>query len=669
MLVVPTGSPQRVRPAADWKPVPQPDMKSPLETPQKSRSRGTEETSAKPAPAASVIDTSKMSEGKRAALELTEASRDPLDDRGSFASNLFIGRYDFARIHPYPEQSAEDRAAGEEFLGSLKKYLRENIDADEIDRTGEIPQKNIDDLFAMGAFGVKIPKQYGGLGLSQVNYGRAAMLLGSWDANLTALVSAHQSIGVPQPLLLFGTEEQKKKYLPRVARREISAFALTEWNAGSDPANMSLRADPTEDGSAFIMNGEKLWCTNLIKAGVLVVMAKTAPKIVNGKERKQITAFIVDVDSPGLEITYRCRFMGLRALYNGIVKFTNVRVPRENMIAKEGQGLKVALTTLNTGRLTIPAACVGLTKRLLEICRKWASERVQWGVPIGQHAAIAGKIAEMAGNVFAMEAMTFLTSSLVDRKAGDLRIETAMCKMWATETTWKMADDAMQVRGGRGYETAQSLAGRGEEPIAVERFLRDCRINLIFEGSSEIMRLFIAREALDPHLKVGGGIFNTQLPMSERAKAIFTSGKFYAGWYPRQWLPGGADKIDNLHSDLQAHVNYAARTSKRLARGLFHAMARFGPKLDRQQLLLSRFVGIATELFAISATCSYAQSLLSQGRPSDEVLSLADYFCRSARTRIDHHFAGTRRNVDKPGYQLTQDLLAGKHEALRSGIV
>jgi len=677
MLFVPTGSPQRVRPAADWKPVPRPKMKSPLEAPEKQIA---EETSAKsaartdssggePAPAASVIDTSKMSEGKRAALELAEASRDPLDDRGSFASNLFIGRYDFARIHPYPEQSAEDRAAGEEFLGSLKKYLRENIDADEIDRTGEIPQKNIDDLFAMGAFGVKIPKQYGGLGLSQVNYGRAAMLLGSWDANLTALVSAHQSIGVPQPLLLFGTEEQKKKYLPRVARSEISAFALTEWNAGSDPANMSLRADPTEDGSAFIMNGEKLWCTNLIKAGVLVVMAKTAPKIVNGKERKQITAFIVDVDSPGLEITYRCRFMGLRALYNGIVKFTNVRVPRENMISKEGAGLKVALTTLNTGRLTIPAACVGLTKRLLEICRKWARERVQWGVPIGQHAAIAGKIAEMAGNVFAMEAMTFLTSSLVDRKAGDLRIETAMCKMWATETTWKMADDAMQVRGGRGYETAQSLAGRGEEPIAVERFLRDCRINLIFEGSSEIMRLFIAREALDPHLKVGGAIFNTQLPMSERAKAVFTSGKFYAGWYPRQWLPGGADKIDNLHSDLQAHVNYAARASKRLARGLFHAMARFGPKLDRQQLLLSRFVGIATELFAISATCSYAQLLLGQGKPSDEVLPLAGYFCRSSRTRIDSHFAGTRRNVDKRGYQLTQDLLAGKHEALRQGIV
>lgn len=642
-------------------------MKSPLEAPERQIA---EETSAKPEkPAVSVIDTSKMTRGQREALELAEASRDPLDDRGSFASNLFIGRYDFSRIHPYPIQSAEDTAAGEQFLTSLANYLRENVDADEIDRTGEIPQKNIDDLFAMGAFGVKIPKQYDGLGLSQVNYGRAAMLLGSWDANLTALVSAHQSIGVPQPLLLFGTEQQKQKYLPRVARKEISAFALTEWNAGSDPANMSLRAEPTEDGSGFILNGEKLWCTNLIKAGVLVVMARTPSKMVNGRERKQITAFIVDVNSPGLEITYRCHFMGLRALYNGVVKFTNVSVPRENMIAKEGQGLKVALTTLNTGRLTIPAACVGLSKRLLEICRKWASERIQWGVPIGKHAAIAGKIAEMAGSVFAMEAMTFLTSALVDRKAGDLRIETAMCKVWSTETTWRIADEAMQVRGGRGYETAQSLIGRGEEGVPVERFLRDCRINMIFEGSSEIMRLFIAREALDPHLKVGGAIFNTQLPMSERAKAVFTSGKFYAGWYPRQWMPADAGKIGNLQADLQPHVRYAARASKRLARGLFHAMARFGPKLDREQLLLSRFVGIATELFAMSATCSFAQSKIDNGTPTEEVLPIADYFCRSARMKIENHFAGTAYNVDKRGYNLVQNLLAGKHAALREGIV
>ena len=406
-----------------------------------------------------------------------------------------------------------------------------------------------------------------------------------------------------------------------------------------------------------------------MKAGVLVVMAKTAPKIVNGKERKQITAFIVEVDTPGLAMPHRCHFMGLRALYNGVVTFKDVRVPRENIIAGEGKGLKVALTTLNTGRLTIPAACVGLCKRLLEICRKWAAERIQWGAPIGQHSAIAGKIAEMAGNTFAMEAMTFLTSALVDRKESDLRVETAMCKMWSTETTWHSADDAMQVRGGRGYETAQSLAARGEEPIPVERFLRDCRINLIFEGSSEIMRLFIAREALDPHLKVGGAIFNTQLPWSTRLKAVFSSGWFYARWYPKQWFGGGARDLEGLHDALREHVNYAAATSKRLARGLFYAMARFGPKLDREQLLLSRFVEIATELFAISATCSHAQSLIDAGKPLEEILSVANYFCRAARLRIEHHFAGTKRNADRSGYNLTQELLAEKHAELRGGIV
>src|SRR5437870_1122186 len=529
-------------------------MKAPLEAPpeQVKAETGVKETPK--AGSAPIIDTSKMSAGKAAALELAEASRDPLDERGSFASNLFIGKFGFERIFPYPAQSDEDRAKGEAFLTELKNYLRDHVDADEIDRTGEIPQKNIEELFAMGAFGVKIPQQYEGLGLSQVNYGRAAMLLGSWDANLTALVSAHQSIGVPQPLLLFGTEEQKQKYLPRVARHEISAFALTENHAGSDPVTMSLRADPTPDGSAFILNGEKLWCTNGLKAGVLVVMAKTPPKMVNGKERKQITAFIVDVDTPGLDMPHRCHFMGLRALYNGVVTFKDVRVPRENIIAGEGKGLKVALTTLNTGRLTIPAACVGLCKRLLEISRTWAAKRVQWGVPIGQHSAIAGKIAEMAGNTFAMEAMTFLTSGLVDRKAGDLRIETAMCKMWSTEMTWKIADDAMQVRGGRGYETSESLAARGDEPIAVERFLRDCRINTIFEGSSEIMRLFIAREALDPHLKIGGAIFNTQLPMTTRIKSMFSSGSFYARWYPKQWMGGSAGNLDKLHADLREHV-------------------------------------------------------------------------------------------------------------------
>ena len=484
------------------------------------------------------------------------------------------------------------------------------MNPDEIDRSGEVPPEVIAELGRMGAFGIKVATQYGGLGLSQTNYSRAAMLLGSYDANLTALVSAHQSIGVPQPLILFGTEEQKKKFLPRVAKGEISAFALTENGVGSDPATMTTRAEPTADGKYFTINGEKLWCTNGVKAGVIVVMAQTPPKVVNGKEKKQVTAFIVEMDTPGVEILHRCHFMGLRALYNGVVKFTNVVVPRENIIWGEGKGLRVALSTLNTGRLTLPAGCTGAAKRCLKIVKKWANNRVQWGAAIGKHAAIADKIAKMAANTFAMESMTLMVASMVDKdKKADIRLEAAIAKMWATEEAWRIVDDTMQIRGGRGYETESSLKARGEEPVGVERLMRDCRINTIFEGSSEIMRLFIAREMLDPHLKVSGAVLDSRKPMGERLKAALKAGLFYAGWYPKQWLPFGSGVPAGVPSKLAKHLRYASKTSKRLARRLFHAMAVNGPKLEREQVLLGRFVEIGAELFAIVATCSRAASI------------------------------------------------------------
>jgi alkylation response protein AidB-like acyl-CoA dehydrogenase len=616
---------------------------------------------------ASVIDTSKMSAGQRAALELTEAARE--GGTGSFASGLFMGRYAWDKLLPFPEQNPEDRAKGDAFLQKLDRFLREYVDPDEIDRTGEIPQEVIDELGRMGAFGIKVSTEYGGLGLSQTNYSRAAMMLASYDGNLTALLSAHQSIGVPQPLIMFGTPEQKRKYLPRVAKGEISAFALTEAGVGSDPATMQTKADPTEDGKYFVINGEKLWCTNGVKAGVIVVMAKTPPKMVNGKPKNQVTAFVVDMDTPGLEVIHRCHFMGLRALYNGVVRFNNVKVPRENIILEEGKGLKVALSTLNTGRLTLPASCVGMAKQCLRIVKKWAGNRVQWGAPIAKHAAIADKIAQIAANTFAMESMTLMAASLVDRdKKADIRLEAAMCKLWGTEMGWRIIDETMQIRGGRGYETADSLKARGEEPIPVERFMRDCRINTIFEGSSEIMRLFIAREALDPHLKVSGAALNSQIPTGARLQAALKAGMFYAGWYPKQWLPSFSSG-GNLHPLLRKHLKYASKTSRRLARQLFHAMAKFGPKLEKQQVLLGRFVDIGTEIFAISATCARAQAMHQRGEQASEILKIADYFCRCAKLRIDHHFDGIGRNNDKLGYRLTQDLLQTPIDCLENGIV
>jgi alkylation response protein AidB-like acyl-CoA dehydrogenase len=503
------------------------------------------------------------------------------------------------------------------------------------------------------------------------------MLLGGYCGNLTALISAHQSIGVPQPLLLFGTEEQKRKYLPRVARGEISAFALTETGAGSDPAKLQTRAEPTPDGQAFILNGEKLWCTNGTRAGVIVVMARTPSKIVNGKPRDQITAFIVEADWPGVEVVHRCRFMGLKALYNGVMRFTNVRVPRENILLAEGKGLRVALTTLNTGRLTLPAACVGLAKRCLELTRRWAAERVQWGAPLVKHSAIADKIARMAANAFAMESMTLLAASAVDRdKHADVRLEAAMCKMWGTEQAWAIVNDAVQVRGGRGYETAASLKARGEDPVPLERFLRDCRINTIFEGSSEIMRLFIAREALDPHLKLSAAALNSKLALSQRLRAGAKAALFYAGWYPKQWLPLELLRRDPCSGmgikSLSRHLRYTARTSRKLARSLFHAMLRHGPKLERQQLLLGRFVDIGTELFAMTATCLRAERLLETEITEDkrgELLQMANYFCNASRLRTEEGFRAARKNVDREGYKLAQQVVAESNGGTETGSV
>ena len=625
-----------------------------------------------PEEAASLIDTSKMSEGQRAALEMTESAREEVSGPQSFVSDLFMGRFNVSGLLPFPQQSHEDRDQGDAFLQQLRTFLREKVDPDSIDREGEIPPEVIEELGRMGAFGIKISPNYKGLGLSQSNYCRAAMMLGSYCGNLTALISAHQSIGVPQPLILFGTEEQKRKFLPRMATGEISAFALTETGVGSDPATMTTHAEPTEDGEAFVLNGEKLWCTNGTKAGVIVVMAQTPPTMVRGKEKKQVTAFIVEMDTPGVEVVRRCHFMGLRALYNGVVRFDNVRVPKENIILAEGKGLRVALSTLNTGRLTLPAACTGLAKRCLDISKNWAKQRVQWGAAIGKHAAIADKIARMAADTFAMESMTMLVASLVDRdKKADIRLEAAMCKMWGTEAAWRIVDDTMQIRGGRGYETAASLKARGEDPVPVERMMRDCRINTIFEGSSEIMRLFIAREALDPHLKVAAAAMNSKLPLGARFLSALKAGLFYASWYPRQWMPLGGRIPPGTNRRLARHLRYVRRQTRKLARRLFHAMALFGPKLEKQQVLLGRFVDIGTDLFAMAATCARAQRLLNDhatGNP-DELLDLADYFCREARLRIERNHRGLRRNNDTKGYRLAQKILEHGSRHLEDGIL
>ncbi|MBI1966974.1 MAG: acyl-CoA dehydrogenase family protein, partial [Gemmatimonadetes bacterium] len=550
----------------------------------------------------------------------------------------------------------------------LERLLR-TVDSDKIDRESEIPRDVIDRLKALGAFGIKIPREYSGLGLSQLSYMKAIELVSSVDGSLTALLSAHQSIGVPGPLKMFGTEEQKRTFLPRLAKGAISAFALTEPNVGSDPAAMETMAVPSEDGAAWILNGEKLWCTNGTVAELLVVMARTPSKIVNGKEKRQITAFIVEANSPGVQVTHRCHFMGLKAIYNGVIRLTNVRVPKENVLWGEGKGLKLALITLNTGRLTLPISAVAAGKRCLEISRQWANERVQWGHPIGRHDAIAQKIGTMAANTFAMEAVAELCGLLAERGGADIRLEAAIAKLYNSEAGWRIIDDTVQVRGGRGYETADSLRARGEKPVPVERIMRDFRINLIFEGSSEIMHLFIAREAVDKHLQVAGNVVMPGKSAGERLAGLVRSALFYGWWYPSRWLGWSFWPKYAEFGPLARHVRYVERSARHLARGVFHSMMRFGPKLERRQAVLFRLVDVGAELFAMAAACARAQWLLkADPEAGKRALKVADLFCRQARGRITSKFKGLWRNEDVATYRVAQEVLKNEHRWLEGGM-
>ena len=614
------------------------------------------------------IDTSGMSEGKRQALEVAEAAREQTWQHPSFVGELFLGRFRDDLILPYPLQGDEDRAIGDEYISRMSEVLENKVDADQIDEDGEIPDEAIEALAELGAFGIKIPKEYGGVGLSQMNYSRAMMLVASHCGNTGALLSAHQSIGLPQPLKLFGTREQKEKYYPRLASGEISAFALTETEVGSDPANMSTKAELSEDGTHFVLNGEKLWCTNGTRAGLFVVMAQTPPKMVRGKERRQITAFIVERDMPGVEVVSRSRFMGLRALYNGVIRFTDVKIPVDNILGDEGKGLRLALTTLNTGRLTLPAACTGASKRALKMAREFSRDREQWGSNIGQHEAIAQKVAFIASHTFAMEAISFYPSMLVDRGGADIRLEAAMCKMFCSEGFWKIIDETMQIRSGRGYETAGSLRERGEPGVAVERAMRDSRINMIFEGTSEIMRLFISREALDPHLRRAGSVLNPRAPLGDKIADGLKAGLHYSTWYLKQWNP--VPRRFHVHRRLAGHLRFINLQSRKLARSLFHAMGRHQAALERKQAQLGRFVEIGSELFAMAAAVARADRLHSlDSEKYSGGIELADIFCRHSKRRVKSTFRAISSNDDAATYKFAQRVVEGEYEWLEEGAV
>lgn len=600
------------------------------------------------------------------ARELAEAARESEWTRPSFAKELYLGRFDLSLIHPHPRGAAADVERGEAFLADLHAVC-ETLDGQRIEREDRVPDEYVAALSEIGTFGIKIPREYGGLGLSMAYYGKALMLIGSVHATLGALVSAHQSIGVPEPVKMFGTDEQKQRFLPLCAGGAITAFLLTEPDVGSDPARMASTATPTEDG-AYLLDGVKLWTTNGVIAELVVVMARV-PEHPNG--RGGISAFVVDTASEGITVERRNSFTGLKGLENGVTRFHQVRVPAENRLGREGEGLKIALTTLNTGRLSIPALCAAAGKWSLKIAREWSSTRVQWGRPVGQHGAVAEKISFIAATTFGLEAVVGLSAELADTGSKDIRIEAALAKLWSSEMAWLVADELVQIRGGRGYETAASLAARGERAVHAEQVLRDLRINRIFEGSTEIMRLMIAREAVDAHLRAAGDLAVADAAFQDKARAAAKASGFYAKWLPQ--LAAGKGTLPRGYQEfglLARHLRYVERSSRKLARQTFYGMSRWQAGLEHQQGFLGRIVDIGAELFAMAAACSRAE-MLGTEHPEQrkEAYALADAFCRQARLRSDHLFDRLWTNTDASDRRIARGVLDGEFTWLEEGVI
>ncbi|MDH3205462.1 MAG: acyl-CoA dehydrogenase family protein [Gemmatimonadota bacterium] len=601
---------------------------------------------------------------EREARQVAEAARETEWKLPSFVREMYLGRLRMDLIDPFPKSKKDDGERGREFLQKFEAFLK-TVDGRALDREPGMPADVHAGLTALGAYGMKIPQEYGGLGLTQRTYTSALALAGSHSSTISSTLSAHQSIGVPQPLVVFGTEEQKRKYLPRLAQGAISGFALTESDVGSDPARMRCEAVLSDDGSEYVLNGTKLWCTNAPLAELLVVMARTPSG--DGSPGK-ITAFIVEMGWDGVEVTHRCSFMGLPGIENGVVSFKNVRIPVENRLLEEGRGLKLALVTLNTGRLAIPVTCAAAGKWCLQVVREWATVRTQWGAPIGKHEAVAHMISSIASDTFAMEAVADLGVALADNGKFDLRLEAAMGKLFNSEVGWRVADQTMQVRGGRGYETAESLEARGEAPIAVEQMLRSMRINRIFEGSSEIMRLFIAREAVDPHLRKAGAVADPDSALGDKAKDAVGLGVHMAGWIGKNLVGWSRKPSYGRYGELSGHIAFADRSSHRLARSIAMAMARYGAKLERRQAVLFRLVDIGAELFAMCASVVQATAKV-QANPSDQSpIRLADLFCQRARQRIDDLFDDLFNDTDGDAYRLAQGVLKGEYTWLEKGI-
>jgi alkylation response protein AidB-like acyl-CoA dehydrogenase len=602
---------------------------------------------------------------------IAEAARDKAAYTG-FIAGLFEAqvRWNLFTEIRIPEVSS--KAA--DFLETLKPVLF-SLDPDRVDLEGELPESIIKSLAHVGALGIKIPASFGGQEFTQYEYQNIATLCGSVDASLTVLLSAAQSIGVPEPLRLFGTPEQKAKYLPRLAGGEISGFALTERNVGCDISKVETYAVRVKDQGhtvGYRLTGEKFFITNSAKqdgeflSSMLVVIARIvdhADELQNPQTQKRYGAFIVETQWPGCSVT-RLRFEGVRGIYNGVPRFEDVYVPVENRLGGEEDGLRIALATLTVGRLTLPAACLGGLKQCLSAMRWWAQTRVQWNKPIGEHNLVGEKLCRVAAYTLALDAVMAFCGAWAKEK-GDLRLESAAAKILGSEWYWEAVNDLFQVRGGRGFMTAEAQRKSGEQAIPVMRMLRDARINLVWEGTSEILRIWMARESLAPYVEQGLAIL--QGSVSRRVAA----GLYYARMAASSCVPFLHSHSGLETSDYAPWVRWVESSSRALTRATLFATLRHRQKLHNKQLLLQDLVNDSLALFPMAAILWFASQPEMRTKPG--IRELVTYFCQETADRLypPSSVMGRirRHRKDSVVYQLSKALMNGEYAWLEAGIV
>jgi len=615
-------------------------------------------------------------------LERIEEARERFTGQ-SFMAGLFAGKPDFSLLL-MPEESPEDKAAWEEFRPRLETFLTTQVDPDEIERTAKIQDSILKGLFALGAFGMKIPRQYGGLGFSYMNYGRALMLMASWSNSLALTVAVPQSIGIAMPILIFGNEEQRRKYLPLVAREAVSAFALTEPITGSDAANIATQATLDSTGTTFVVNGEKLWCTNGPIARYITLIARVPVKRTQpngqtvwvpapgGKGADELvhTAFILDMQTPGVHVRQHCQFEGCRGIENAHMTFTDVHIPKENVIGEVGRGLRYALTILNVGRaVSIPAICLGMAKQAWQPTLDRANQRLTFQKPLGTRQTQRMRLGRMASNLFAMEALAFTAWRMADQHTYDVRIEAALAKLFCSEKTIQFLKDAQVIFGGMGYETAQSKWLRGEPAFGIEQLVRDAEMYRIGEGATDILRPFVAREGLNMHLERAGHLFDEQRIGIRQFIELWRLLKFYAPWYISQWRGNRLTPHSELqHPTVRSKLLFVERASRRLARTIFYAILLHQQALRDDQGRQNRIEMIGEDLLVIATTALYAET---QERTAayPEVWELAEECFREARQRVEHNIKEMIRNQDTVVAAVGEKALSGRYPSLTSGII